>query len=139
MWKTGIKNFYLVHSWIFCPKWWYAKIKILRTIHRKELSGKEKFVISHKTLHKKMKFSIKEFSSKYDQIRSSHLLKKSLMENFIFCAVKRLFSFTYLKSTLKEIWKSTYVFVFIQKQYFERFAFLISRIFVLFTREVWIF
>ena len=39
-----------------------------------------------------MKFSIKGFFSKYDQIRSflriwSLLLKKSLMENFIFCAV----------------------------------------------------
>ena len=39
-----------------------------------------------------MKFSIKDFSSKCDQIRSklriwSHLLKKLLMENFIFCAV----------------------------------------------------
>ena len=39
-----------------------------------------------------MKFSIKDFFSKCDQIRSflriwSHLLKKSLMENFIFCVV----------------------------------------------------
>ena len=39
-----------------------------------------------------MKFSIKDFFSKYGQIRSflricSHLLKKSLIENFIFCAV----------------------------------------------------
>ena len=39
-----------------------------------------------------MKFSIKDFFSKYDQIRRklriwSHLLKKSLMENFFFCAV----------------------------------------------------
>ena len=43
-----------------------------------------------------MKFSIKDFFSKCDQIRSffrsslriwSHLLEKSLMENFIFCAV----------------------------------------------------
>ena len=42
----------------------------------------------------KMKFSIKNFFSKYEQIRSflqiwSHLLKKSLMENFIFCPVIR--------------------------------------------------
>ena len=42
---------------------------------------------------KKMKFSIKDFSGKSDQIHKnlkiwSHLLKKSLMENFIFCAVK---------------------------------------------------
>ena len=42
-----------------------------------------------------MKFSIEDFSSKCDQIRSfvriwSHLLKKSLMENFIFCAVHNL-------------------------------------------------
>ena len=47
------------------------------------------------TLHKKMKFSIKDFSSKCDQIRSflqiwSHLLEKSLMENFIFSAMKIL-------------------------------------------------
>ena len=40
----------------------------------------------------KTKFYIKDFLSKCDQIRSflriwSHLLKKSLMENFIFCAV----------------------------------------------------
>ena len=39
-----------------------------------------------------MKFSIKDFFSKCDQIRRklriwSHLLKKSLMENFIFCAM----------------------------------------------------
>ena len=41
----------------------------------------------------KKRFSIKDFFSKYDQIRSifriwSHLRKKSLMENFIFCAVE---------------------------------------------------
>ena len=41
---------------------------------------------------KKMKFSIKDFFSKCCQIRSflwiwSHLLKISLMKNFIFCAV----------------------------------------------------
>ena len=40
-----------------------------------------------------MKFSIKDFFSKCDQIRRnlriwSHLLKKPLMGNFIFCAVK---------------------------------------------------
>ena len=40
----------------------------------------------------KMKFSIKDFFSKCNQIRRklrtwSHFLKKSLMENFIFCAV----------------------------------------------------
>ena len=41
----------------------------------------------------KMKFSIKDFFSKGDQIRRklrilSYSLKKSLMENFIFCAVE---------------------------------------------------
>ena len=40
----------------------------------------------------KMKFAIKDFCSKCDQICRklriwSHLLKKSLMENFVFCAV----------------------------------------------------
>ena len=45
--------------------------------------------------HTKMEFSIKDFSGKYDQIRRklqiwSHLLKKSLMENFTFCTVREL-------------------------------------------------
>ena len=52
-----------------------------------------------------MKFSIKDFLSKCDQIRSflriwSHLLKKSLMENFIFCAVAML---VYIKEVTQ--WK----------------------------------
>ena len=46
-------------------------------------------------LFKKMNFFIKEFFSKCDQIPSilrnlSHLLKKSLIGNFIFCAVMGL-------------------------------------------------
>ena len=51
--------------------------------------------VFHKVLAltaRKMKFPIKNFCSKCDQIRRkmqilSHLLKKSLMENFIFCVV----------------------------------------------------
>ena len=44
-----------------------------------------------------MKFASKDFFSKCDQIRRnlriwSHLLKKSLMENYIFCAVIQYFS-----------------------------------------------
>ena len=43
----------------------------------------------------KMKFSIKDLFNKCDQIRSllrirSHLLKNSLMENFIFCAMRHV-------------------------------------------------
>ena len=45
------------------------------------------------TLYKKIKFSIDDFFTKCDQIRRklrnwSYLLKKSLMGNFIFCAVR---------------------------------------------------
>ena len=45
-----------------------------------------------------MKFSVKDFFSKCDQIRRklriwSHLLKKSLMENCIFCAVFLIIDF----------------------------------------------
>ena len=54
----------------------------------------------HKAQCTKMKFSIKEFFSKCDQIRSflriwSHLLEKSLMENFIFlCRSCEVFIYT---------------------------------------------
>ena len=51
-------------------------------------------ILTHRVTNtaQKMKFFIKDFFSKYDQIRSflriwSYLLKKSLMKNFIFCAV----------------------------------------------------
>ena len=52
-----------------------------------------------------MKFSMKDFFSKCDEIRSflrmwSHLLKKSLMENFIFCAVILVFKKTSLRLLL---------------------------------------
>ena len=50
--------------------------------------------MARRTLHtaQKMKFFSKDFFSKCDQLRSFlriwlHLQKKSLMENFIFCAV----------------------------------------------------
>ena len=48
--------------------------------------------LAYATVAQKMKFSIKVLFSKCDQIRRklriwSHLLKKSLTENFIFCAV----------------------------------------------------
>ena len=66
----------------------------------------------------KMKFSITDFFSKCDQIRSflrswSCLSKKSLMENFIFCAVnsKRYSRYfadhikkDHIKSTVKHLW-----------------------------------
>ena len=50
-------------------------------------------IITHTA--QKMKISIEDFFSKCDQIRSklriwSHLLRKSLMKNFIFCAVSIL-------------------------------------------------
>ena len=58
----------------------------------------------------KVKFFIKDFFSKYDQICRklrirSHLLKKSSMENFIFCAV--LTSKVYLES-----WQTSVVELF---------------------------
>ena len=62
-----------------------------------------KSIFLKKSLHKKMKLSIKDFFSKWDQIRRklhiwSHLPKKSLRENFIFCVVWtliRVSNFTY--------------------------------------------
>ena len=54
----------------------------------------------------KMKFSINDFFSKCDQIRMklriwSHLLKKSLMGNFIFCAVIVLEKIIFVRMILR--------------------------------------
>ena len=61
----------------------------------------------------KMKFFFKDLFRKSDQIRSflriwPHLLKKSLMENFIFCAVfsLELWSRIFMKEMLTKEMKS---------------------------------
>ena len=59
--------------------------KSLKTIVTKNFTKKWGCVQVFSTAQK-MKFFIMDFFSKRDKIRS-HLLKKSLMENFIFCAV----------------------------------------------------
>ena len=57
-----------------------------------------------------MKFSIKDFFCKCDQIRRklrivSHLLKKSLLENFIFCAVQQeMIIIIYKSDYLRRSW-----------------------------------
>ena len=63
---------------------------------------------SHQNTAQKMKFSVEDFFSKCDQIHlkmwiCSHLLKKSLMENFIFCAVYIIYSFSVTKAFLCHI------------------------------------
>ena len=55
-----------------------------------------------------MEFSIKDFLSKCDKIRRklqiwSHLLKKSLIENCIFCAVSKLVTYYFTFQILTEI------------------------------------
>ena len=70
-------------------------------------------VFASNSLHKKMKFSIKDFFSKCDQIRRklriwSHLLKKSLVENFLFCAVLDICIFILgITNTLEKLLKKT--------------------------------
>ena len=62
-----------------------------------------------------MKFSIRDFFSKYNQMRSflriwSYLLKKSLMENFIFDEVKEVCWGYCQTSVMKFIAKIVYDF-----------------------------
>ena len=69
----------------------------------------------------KMKFSIWNVFSKCDQIRRkpriwSHLLKKSLLENLIFCAVKRSKARTiYKDQRKKEVIKKHLILTFQRK------------------------
>ena len=63
-----------------------------KSLYGRGVEKKQSVFIQMLTLHKKMKFSIKDFFSKCDQIRKKlriwlHLPKESLMENFIFCVV----------------------------------------------------
>ena len=93
------------------------EIRILFTQCQTNMFLKHASVLNRILLNKgvvtaqKMKFSIKNFLSKCYQICSflriwSHLLKESLMENFIFCAVKLLWlwqSFEYAWSKFHRV------------------------------------
>ena len=73
------------------------------------------------TTHK-AKFSIKNFCHKCDQIHSflriwSHLLKKSLMENFIFCVVVVTCYFT-ICSGLKKFGACSYLALYVYQTFF---------------------
>ena len=61
----------------------------------------------------KMKFSIKDFFIKYDvQFKMSHVLKKSLTENFIIWAISKPPSTTNFSSEpLQRIWQLTVMIV----------------------------
>ena len=77
----------------------------------------------------KIKFSIKNFFNKCDQIRNflriwSHLLMKSLMENFIFCAcddlgLNTITSLRYILTNLKLLW---YIFCQSRALHFKLFV-----------------
>ena len=77
-----------VSGWQATLPWNMTSLRFSNHILRSSLSPWCLSPSKHFTAQK-MKFSIKDFFSKWDQIRSflriwSHLLKKSLMENFIF-------------------------------------------------------
>ena len=64
---------------------------------KKSLADLVYYYRRHCTKHAQLKFSIEDFFSKCDQIRSflwtwTHLLKKSSMENFICCALRWLYT-----------------------------------------------
>ena len=92
MWKSnsqGLLWFRNVRLKIWCSKVSSKLQEALSLLGRREGKG---HIITSSTTAQKMKFFIKSFFSKCDKIRRklriwSHLLKKSLMENFIFCAV----------------------------------------------------
>ena len=81
-----LKNFFLIN----------LLVKFKSLIWRENIyAGLHFYYSKGEITAQKMKFSIKDFFSKCDQIRRklriwSHLLKKSLMENFIFFAVNHL-------------------------------------------------
>ena len=90
------KNLWIFFS-IGCSRNLYSLIS--RSIVSSETTCNLKYFCncSETNTAEKMKFFIKDFFSKCDQIRRKlriwlHLLKKSLMENFIFCAVKAFFN-----------------------------------------------
>ena len=89
----------------------------------------------------KMTFSMKNFFSKYDQICSflriwSHLLKKSLMEKFIFCSVLLTLSSTLL--IFKEYWSLLLPISSWKTLFFVRYRMNSMTPWILLQLEIWL-
>ena len=96
---SDVKKIIFYRQNVFSGPKYLSRVEILshsvgkfRMINEFLLQPIRVFENNHTDIAQKMKFPIKDYFSKCDQIRSfmriwSHLLKKSLMENFIFCAV----------------------------------------------------
>ena len=88
----------LMENFIFCvvSLWIFDISRFLQRLMHRWFSPKnclDNQNILQKNTAQKLKFSVKDFFSNCDDIRRklliwTHLLKKSLMENFSFCAIK---------------------------------------------------
>ena len=94
--------------------WWINIFKDLinSNMHDNGITITLKLCVSVSCTAQKIKFFIKDFFSKCDQIWRklriwSHLLKKSLMENFIFCAV--MFIIKQELDKMKSMWNTHYI------------------------------
>ena len=85
---------------------WRQQSNFWEIVERK-LRGFKIYLLDENSTTQKMKFSIKDFFSKCDQILSflriwSHLLKKSLMENLIFAQWSPILSIFNITDFCKE-------------------------------------
>ena len=113
----------IIVPWLIWSKEHY--FKFLKTVYHNFTWFILVYFVSYTA--QKMKFSIENFFSKCDQIHWSHLLKKSLMENFIFCAVIPLavIPLRYCKVAWK-YFGSTFYFCKMPYSYHEHEEFMIT-------------
>ena len=84
---------YSFYCWLWTEKYFLGSLEIYHSLSLLLKSTLNFWLKQNQTFTaQKMKFCIEDFFSKCDQLCSflriwSHLLKKSLMENFIFCTV----------------------------------------------------
>ena len=111
--------------WTLCFIWKYVASPIF-TLQYYNIILLLNIFTSWQITIQKMKFSIKDFSSKCNQIRRklriwSYLLKKSLMENFIFCVVFCKIQYYIVNNfALKSSFKTNIVCYIIHKEMFLR-------------------
>ena len=107
-WYTSLSSGTLVITVGIKNKNLEAECENLVNLNSSSLTDLSMEGISNTCTTQKMKFSIKDFSSKCDQIRSvlriwSHLLKKTLMENFIFYSVLSVICFRAISFSIVSI------------------------------------
>ena len=133
--------YFYVYNQLFVEKDILVFWNFLTKLHKVWESYEEKLHWPYRSIVQKTKFSIKGFFCKYNQIYGelqirSHLLRKSLMESFIFLCNKKVYYGEKCENAMT-VWRLLSVLVLKNSLYAQIIILIISRLYSIQLKLCW--